>query len=186
MTFTESEVNWLAFGQRASKWQIWDRKAYISAFKGCSSFHNAKLLSTEWNYICFLEEKIKTKRGGKGQTCLSCTKKIIQLYSDQSSAVLAAKKSKESLDCLKSTFKFFPGLISNQQRKRKGRRWERWLNGRSGEKTKPAPRPLLYRVSTNCLSSRKGFSSVSNFQGNKVKRKELIFRGEELMLKPRI
>ena len=55
-----------------------------------------------------------------------------------------------------------------------------------GKKNKPAPRPLLYRVSTNWLSSRKGFSSVSDFQGNKVKRKELIFRGEELMIKPRI
>jgi len=38
MPFMDSEVNWLPFGQRASKWQIWDSKAYLSTFKRVALF----------------------------------------------------------------------------------------------------------------------------------------------------
>lgn len=141
MPFMDSEVNWLPFGQRASKWQIWDSKAYLSTFKRVALSTMPNLLSIEWNYVCFLEEKIKTERGGKRQTYLLWSKRLSG-WIQTSLAVLTAKKSKESLDCLKSTLKFFPEFISNQQRKRKVKKWERWPNGRSELKTKPAPQLL--------------------------------------------
>ena len=97
MPFMDSEVNWLPFGQRASKWQIWDRKAYLSTFKRLVLSTMPNLLSIEWNYvyICFLEEKIETERGGKRQTHLLWTKRLSG-YIQTSLAVLIAKKSKDS------------------------------------------------------------------------------------------
>lgn len=53
----------------------------------------------------------------------------------------------EALDCLRSTFKFFPGLMSNQKGKGKGRSWERGPHGRPGKKANlllvPSPQSAL-------------------------------------------